>query len=80
MKIVKLEISSSEEQELRALQNNSSGILWECSLAILHCVEWKKITWIAKALNRQILIIRTWLERYRQDVMPPLKNGGITIF
>ena len=76
MKIVKLEISALERQELQSLQNNGSGLMRERSLAILHCVEGKKITWIAKALNRQILTIRTWIERFRKDGIPGLERSN----
>lgn len=75
MKIVKLEISALERQKLQSLQNNGSGLMRERSLAILHCVEGKKITWIAKALNRQILTIRTWIERFRKEGIQGLERN-----
>ena len=75
MKIVKLEISALEREKLQSLQNNGSGLMRERSLAILHCVEGKKITWIAKALNRQILTIRTWIERFRKEGIQGLERN-----
>ena len=54
MKIVKLELSESARRELLNLQNNGSGLMRERSLAILHCANGQKITWIANALNRRI--------------------------
>lgn len=47
----------------------------ERSLAILHCAAGQKITWIAKALNRQILTIRTWIERFRKDGIHGLERS-----
>lgn len=75
MKIVKLEISAAQKKELEELQSNGSGIMRERSLAVLHCAAGRKITWIAKALNRQILTIRTWIERFRQDGVQGLERS-----
>lgn len=75
MKIVKLEISAAQREELEKLQNNGSGIMRERSLAILHCASGKKITWIANALNRRILTIRTWIERFRQNGIQGLERS-----
>ncbi len=47
----------------------------ERSLAILHCANGQKITWIANALNRRILTIRTWIERYRKDGIHGLERS-----
>lgn len=47
----------------------------ERSLAKLHCVEGKKITWIAKALNQQNLTIRTWIERFRKEGIQGLERN-----
>ena len=75
MKIVKLELSESARRELLNLQNNGSGLMRERSLAILHCANGQKITWIANALNRRILTIRTWIERYRKDGIRGLERS-----
>lgn len=75
MKIVKLEISKEQKKELMELQNNGSGMMRERSLAILHCVNGKKITWIAKVLNRRILTIRNWIAKYREGGIEGLNRS-----
>ena len=66
MKIVTLELTAEQRKQLKDLQNNGSGLMRERSLAILHCAEGRRITWIAHALNRQVLTIRTWIARFRE--------------
>lgn len=66
MKVVKLVLSEQEKTELEYLQVNGSNLLRERSLAIQHCAQGKTLTWIAEALNRQILTIRTWLGSFRK--------------
>ena len=75
MKIVKLELSESARRELVKLQNNGSGLMRERSLAILHCANGQKLTWIAQARNRRILSIRTWIDRYRKDGIRGLERS-----
>ena len=75
MKIVRLELSESARRELLNLQNNGSDLMRERSLAILHCANGQKLTWIANALNRRILTIRTWIERYRKDGIRGLERS-----
>ena len=52
---------------MKELQSNGSGLLRERSLAILHCAEGRKIIWIAHALHRQCLTIRTWIAKFMKD-------------
>ena len=66
MKIVTLELTAEQKKQLVDLQKNGSGLMRERSLAILHCAEGRKITWIANALNRQVQTIRTWISRFRE--------------
>lgn len=75
MKIVTLELTEQQKKQLKELQNNGSGLLRERSLAILHCAEGRKITWIAHALNRQILTIRTWIARFREAGVQGLERN-----
>jgi transposase len=75
MKIVKLALSKQEKAELEYLQINGSNLLRERSLAILHCSEGKKLTWIAEALNRRILTIRTWIESFREHGVSGLSRA-----
>jgi hypothetical protein len=59
MRVVKLDLSEADRKALEDLQVNGSNQMRERSLAILHCADGKKITWIAEALNRRHLTIRT---------------------
>ncbi|OQA82843.1 MAG: hypothetical protein BWY31_03022 [Lentisphaerae bacterium ADurb.Bin242] len=67
MKIVKLSLSEELRKGLEELQNNGSNQLRERSLAVLHCADGKKISWIASALNRQGATIRTWIASFERD-------------
>jgi transposase len=67
MKIVKLLLTRQEREDLEYLQTNGSNLQRERSLAVLHCAAGKKLTWIAEALNRRILTIRTWLKSFREN-------------
>lgn len=64
MKIVRINLDPDSRHSLEKLQINGSGLLRERSLAVLHCADGKQISWIAKALNRRPLTIRTWITRY----------------
>lgn len=74
MKIVKLELNTAERKVLEDLQVNGSNQMRERSLAILHCAAGKKITWIAEALNRQHLTIRTWIKAFRENGISGLER------
>jgi transposase len=75
MKIVNLALSEQEKTELEYLQINGSNLLRERSLAILHCAQGKKLTWIADALNRQILTIRSWIDSFRKHGVSGLSRA-----
>ena len=75
MKIVKLALSEQEKTELEYLQINGSNLLRERSLAILHCAQGKKLTWIADALNRRILTIRSWIDSFRKHGISGLSRA-----
>lgn len=64
MKVVKIALSVDAQKALEDLQHNGSGLMRERSLAILHCSAGKKILWIAHALNRRPLTIKTWIDAY----------------
>lgn len=88
MKIVTIELTVEQRKQLEELQNNGSGLLRERSLAILHCAAGRKITWIANALNRRILTIRTWIARFceagvqglERDYSPGRPSVRTTVF
>ena len=53
MRVVKLELSEVDRNVLEDLQTNGSNQMRERSLAILHCADGKKITWIAEKFPKQ---------------------------
>lgn len=69
MKLVKIALSAEAKKTLEDLQHNGSDLLRERSLAVLHCAAGKRILWIANALNRRPLTVRSWIDAY-------LKNGA----
>ncbi len=75
MKIVKLELSRTERKRLEELQVNGSNQMRERSLALLHCAAGKKITWIAEALNRRHLTIRSWIKAFRENGISGLERS-----
>ena len=75
MKIVTVELTAEQRKQLNDLQNNGSGYLRERSLAILHCAEGRKISWISQALNRRILTIRNWIANFRKAGVSGLERS-----
>ena len=75
MKIVKLELSRTCKKALEELQINGSNQMRERSLAILHCAAGRKIAWIAEALNRRPLTIRSWIKAFEQHGISGLERS-----
>lgn len=75
MKIVKIALSKESKIALEDLQNNGSGLMRERSLAILHCAAGKKILWIAHALNRRPLTVRTWIDAFERKGVKGLSRA-----
>ena len=75
VKIVTLELTAEQKKQLKDLQNNGSGYLRERSLAILHCAEGRKISWISQVLNRRILTIRNWIANFRKAGVSGLERS-----
>jgi len=66
MKILRLDLTELERQQLEDIRRSSSDYRAERALAVLHCVEGKKATWIAGALGRTIGTVCSWLRAYRE--------------
>jgi len=75
MKIVKIALTKESKMALEELQNNGSGLIRERSFAILHCAAGKKILWIAHALNRRLLTIRTWIDAFERKGVKGLNRA-----
>lgn len=75
MKIVKLELGETCRRALEDLQTNGSNQIRERSLAVLHCAAGKKIAWIAEALNRRPLTVRTWINAFEENGISGLKRA-----
>ena len=75
MKIVRIALNADDRKRLEDLQINGSGMLRERSLAVLHCAEGRKITWIAQAVNRRPLTVRTWIAQYQKNGIAGLNRA-----
>lgn len=64
MKIIRIKLDQKEKDELKKIQKVSSDYRSERALAVLHCANGKKLTWIAKAIDRSYNTVRSWVQDY----------------
>jgi len=74
MKIIKIDLSGEEKRQLEEVRRTPSDYRAERALAVLHCADGQKATWIAQAIGRTIGTICSWLHAYEARQLDGLKR------
>lgn len=75
MKIIRIALRGDERKALDELRRRASDYRSERAMAVLHCSDGRRATWIAAALGRSLGTVLSWLRSYQSGGLAGLSRG-----